>query len=87
MQLDSATDSEILQIAGRAGLIVLTADDDFVRLHDLARIEHAGILLVPQPRQESAAAIVAAVVRLLASGQPAPGELYRLTEEGEWMPA
>jgi hypothetical protein len=85
VQLDAATDAEILRIAGRAGLIVLTADDDFAGLHSDGTIEHAGILLIPQPRQENAASIVAAIVQLSASGAPAPGELYRLSEEGEWL--
>src|SRR5579875_2343111 len=85
MQLDTAADTEILQIAGRAGLIVLTADEDFARLHAVSQIEHAGILLIPQPNQQEAAAIVHEIVSRLDAGYPGRGELHRLTPEAGWL--
>jgi predicted nuclease of predicted toxin-antitoxin system len=85
LQLDAATDAEILRIAGRAGLIVLTADDDFIDLHRVTSTEHAGILRIPQPRRAEAATVVEALVSLLDAGFPLAGGLFAWTPEAGWQ--
>jgi len=47
--LAPASDAEILLYAGPAGLIIVTHNErHFVRLHQAAAVEHAGILSIPQ---------------------------------------
>jgi hypothetical protein len=58
VRLGGAGDSEILQIASRFGLTLVSSDNDFIDLHQMATIRHAGIVLIPplpqEPRREAA---------------------------------
>jgi predicted nuclease of predicted toxin-antitoxin system len=84
MHLHKADDAELLRIAGRAGLILVTADDDFATLHAAGTIEHAGVLLIPEFRRRDAERIAAAVVSLLESGRPNARELLAWDPESGW---
>jgi len=51
-----ATDPAHLAYASEQGCVLLTRDDDFLRLHEdwlLARLSHSGIVFVPSARRMS----------------------------------
>jgi len=83
--LDRASDAEILQHMARSGLIVVTADTDFVHLHELGQVEHAGVLLVPQRSRADTGLIVAALGEIFSSGRPLTNELYAWNAEVGWV--
>ena len=83
--LDTASDREILLLAGRLGLIVVTHNEShFTRLHRTGSIEHAGILALPQPAFEDVVATAEAIERLIRSDRPLDNALYRL-RAGGWQ--
>src|SRR4051794_4146404 len=83
--LDQATDAEILQHMARSGLVIVTADSDFARLHETRRLDHAGILLLPQVAGPKTAVIVAALTDLLRTEPPLVDELYAWSAAKGWV--
>ena len=85
MHLDEAADREVLLVAARAGLILVTADNDFAALHRLGAIRHAGILLIPEFRRDEMRGIAEAIVALLGAGSEIEGELYQWRTTTGWV--
>ena len=83
--LAQAADSELLRRAGELGLILVSADDDFVQLHRVGSIAHAGILRVPQVTRERADVLSAAILELIGSNGPLENELYTWRVDSGWM--
>ncbi len=94
--LDRASDQEILLFAGGQRLILVTHNErDFVALHRGGAVSsHGGILVLPQVTAAAVAPTAAAVDRLVRTGVPLAGELYRLRaahwerwdDEVRWLP-
>jgi predicted nuclease of predicted toxin-antitoxin system len=85
MQLDRASDVEILHIAGLTGLVVVTADEDFADLHRSSGLGHAGILILPQVHPQGVRGLADVVLWLLFSERPLRNELYAWSEASGWV--
>ncbi|HEY7293851.1 MAG TPA: DUF5615 family PIN-like protein [Dehalococcoidia bacterium] len=85
LRLDQASDADVLRAMSIAGRIVVSADDDYVRLHRAVSWDHAGILIVPETPRGGLIDLAAAIDSLLRSGHPEANELYRYARTAGWQ--
>lgn len=84
-RLDRAGDQEILQWAGGEGLVILTADDDFVRLHRASRFDHAGVLLLPEIRRADVRSVARVIAAFFDATPELTNELYAWSPNAGWI--
>jgi len=82
--LEQATDRDILRDAGGAGLIIITADEDFIHLHRAASADHAGVLFLPEIGHADVRRVAQVIAAFLDSAPDLTNELYAWTLTSGW---
>lgn len=82
--LGVAADREILRVAAFQGLVLLTEDRDFIDLHRLGSVRHAGILVVPQAPLQRLSEIASVIVGFFDDDPVLEGRCYLWRPNQGW---